>query len=40
MQKAKEQLKRYSECDEIKAICGLRKYAIIAVVDDIYVEEI
>lgn len=40
MQEAKEQLKRYSEYEEIKAICGLRKYAIIAVVDDIYVEEI
>ena len=37
---AREQIKEYSEFEEIKAIPNLRKYAVIAVVDEIYVEEL
>ena len=39
-QEAKEQIKRYAEFEEIKTVEGLRKYAIVAVVDKVYVEEI
>ena len=39
-QAAKEQIKRYAEFEEIKTVEGLRKYAIVAVVDKVYVEEI
>ena len=39
-QEAKDQIKRYAEFDEIKTVEGLRKYAIVAVVDKVYVEEI
>ena len=37
---AREQILEYSEFEEIKAIPKLRKYIVIAVVDEIYVEEI
>lgn len=39
-QEAKEQIKRYAEFEEIKTVEGLRKYAIVAVVDKVYIEEI
>ena len=39
-QEAREQIKEYSEFEEIKAIPKLRKYIIVAVVDEIYIEEI
>ena len=39
-QEAKEQIKRYAEFEEIKTVEDLRKYAIVAVVDKVYVEEI
>lgn len=37
---AREQISEYSQFEEIKAIPKLRKYIVIAVVDEIYVEEI
>ena len=37
---AKEQIEKYSEYEEIKDIENLHKYTIVAVVDEIYVEEI
>ena len=37
---AKEQIKEYSKYEEIKAIPKLKKYTVIAVNDEIYVEEI
>ena len=37
---AKEQIKEYSEFEEIKSLQKLRKYTVIAVNDEIYVEEI
>ena len=39
-EEAKKQIQEYSEFEEIKAIPNLRRYTIVAVVDDIYVEEI
>ena len=37
---AKEQIERYSSFEDIKDIQGLRKYTIVVVTNDIYVEEI
>ena len=37
---AKEQIKEYSEFEEIKSLQKLRKYTVVAVNDEIYVEEI
>ena len=37
---AKEQIERYSNFEDIKDIQGLRKYTIVVVTNDIYVEEI
>ena len=37
---AKEQIKEYSEFEEIKLLQKLRKYTVVAVNDEIYVEEI
>ena len=37
---AKEQIQEYSEFEEIKSIPNLRKYTIVAVNDEIYVEEV
>ena len=39
-QEAKEQIKRYSELENIKNIENLHKYAVVAVNDELYVEEI
>ena len=39
-EEARKQIQEYSEFEEIKAIPNLRKYTIVAVVDEIYVEEI
>ena len=38
--KAREQIKEYSTFEEIASIPKLRKYTVIAVDDEIYVEEI
>ena len=35
-----EQIKRYSEYEEIKELEGLKKYAIVAVNDRVYVDEV
>ena len=37
---AKEQIKEYSEFEEIKSLQKLRKYTVVAVNDEIYIEEI
>ena len=37
---AREQIERYSSFEDIKDIQGLRKYTIVVVTNDIYVEEI
>ena len=37
---AKEQIKTYSEFEEIKSIKDLNKYVVVAVNDDVYVEKI
>ena len=37
---AREQIERYSEFDDIKDIKGLRKYTIVVVGNEIYVQEI
>ena len=37
---AREQIERYSQCDDIKDIEGLRKYTIVVATNEIYVEEI
>ena len=39
-EEARKQIQEYTQFDEIKAIPNLRKYTIVAVVDEIYVEEI
>ena len=39
-EEARKQIQEYSEFEEIKAIPNLRKYTIVAVVDEIYVEEV
>ena len=39
-EEARKQIQEYSEFEEIKAVPNLRKYTIVAVVDEIYVEEI
>ena len=39
-EEARKQIQEYSQFEEIKAIPNLRKYTIVAVVDEIYVEEI
>ena len=39
-EEAKKQIQEYSEFEEIKEIPNLRKYTIVAVVDEIYVEEV
>ncbi len=39
-EEAKEQIKRYSEFEEIKNIEGLNKYTVVALNDEIYVEKI
>lgn len=39
-QEAKKQILDYAEFDEIKKIKNLRKYTVVAVVDEIFVEEI
>ena len=39
-EEAKEQIKRYSNLEEIKALKNIRKYTVVTVVDNIYVEEI
>ena len=39
-EEARKQIKEYSEFEEIKAIPNLRKYTILAVADEIHVEEI
>ena len=36
----KEQIKKYSQFEEMKSIENLNKYTVIAVVDEIYVEKI
>ena len=37
---AKEQVQGYAKLDEIKDIQNLHKFTVVAVVDDIYVEEV
>ena len=37
---AREQVLRYAEFEEIKKLKNLKKYAVVAVVDNLYVEEI
>ena len=37
---AREQIERYSQYEEMQNIEKLNKYAIVAVVDDIYIEKI
>ena len=37
---AKEQIEEYSEFEEIKNIKNLKKFTVVAVNDDIYVEEV
>lgn len=37
---AKEQVQGYAKLDEIKDIKNLHKFTVVAVVDDIYVEEV
>ena len=39
-EEAKDQIKRYSDLEEIKALKNIRKYTVVTVVDKIYVEEI
>ena len=39
-EEARKQIEEYSKFEEIKAIPNLKKYAIVAVVDEIHVEEI
>ncbi len=38
--KAKEQILEYSKLDKIKSIQKLKKYTVVAVVDELYVDEI
>ena len=40
LQEAKEQLEKYSSFDEFAKIKKLKKYAVVAIVDKIYVEEV
>ena len=37
---AKEQIEKYAELEEIRAIQNLHKYTIVAVNDELYVEKI
>ena len=37
---AKEQIQEYSKIEEMKSIPNLRKYTVVAVNDEIYVEEV
>ena len=37
---AREQISEYGELERIKNIPKLKKYTVVAVVDDLYVEEI
>ena len=39
-EEAKEQIERYSNLEEIKALKNIRKYTVVTVVDNIYIEEI
>ena len=40
LEEMQEQIERYSNYDEIKALPNLHKYIVIAVVDEIYVDKI